>query len=289
MLSGAEVERFFAIWKPLLLFVNRRLKLVPEMLDPQFKGRWFVPNLKTLRDALWADDSLQDEFITENPAKLSDDDLAIVRDWRHRLAETFAILRHLKGHSIFIGEDSTVYDVHGITNPLSEIVLDTPCYVKAVLLPFAGRIIYDSLVEPYNVLIGSGIRTDLERIYADAKERGALVTTLPPPVPDPETMRASNTKVVAAFRTHLFGTGLSERVVGRDTAALEELAQHLLGRSKPLSLRECDAAALREFIAQTTPDKTRLTGVKRFVRFLRDTGRMDFTKATTALKVLAQG
>jgi hypothetical protein len=99
--------------------------------------------------------------------------------------------------------------------------------------------------------------------------------------------RSSNAKVVAAFRTHLFGTGLSERVVGRDAAAVEELARRLLDRSPPRSLRDLDPDALRDFLSQGGHDRTVVTGLKRFLRFLRDTERMDFDQAGEALDVLA--
>lgn len=288
-LNETEVERFYAIWKPLLLFVNRRLRLVPDMLDPQFAGPWHLDKVMTLRDALWADDTLREAFVTENPVGLSSDDLGIVTSWRHRVSGTFSVLRHLKRYSIFISEDSTVYGVLGLTSPLSEVTPFVPTYLKAVLIPFGDRIIYDSLLVPYNVHLGPGIRSNLEHLYADARERGAIVTSLPRPSPsaDPAVVRSSNAKVVAAFRTHLFGTGLSERVVGRDTAAIEQLAQQLLDRSPPRSLRELDADAIRWFLSQGGHDGTASTGLKRFLRFLRDTERLDFDQATDALDVLA--
>lgn len=288
-LNEAEVEQFYAIWKPLLLFVNRRLRLVPQMLDPQFAGPWQIDRVMVLRDALWADDALREAFVAENPAGLSGEDLGIVTSWRHRVSGTFSVLRHLKRYSIFLGEDSTVYGVMGLASPLSEVTPFVPCYLKAVLIPFGDRIIYDSLLVPYNVHLGPGIRTDLEHRYADARERGAIVASLPRPSPsvDPEVARSSNAKVVAAFRTHLFGSGLSERVVGRDTATVEELAQQLLGQEPPRSLRELDADAIRWFLTQHGHDKTVLTGLKRFVRFLRDTDRLDFNQATNALDVLS--
>ena len=73
------------------------------------------------------------------------------------------------------------------------------------------------------------------------------------------------------------------QVVGRDTATVEELAQRLLERNPPTSLRELDANTIRWFISQRGPDRTALTGLKRFVRFLRDTDRLDFQQATNAL------
>lgn len=161
--------------------------------------------------------------------------------------------------------------------------------MKAVLIPFTDRVIYDSLLVPYRVQLGPGIRADLEHRYADARERGAFVTSLPrsPASADPAVVQSSNGKVMAAFRAHLFGSGLSERVVGRDAATVEQLAQRLLDRSPPASLRELDADAIRWFLSQGGHDRNMFTGLKRFVRFLRDTERMDFDQATDALELLS--
>jgi len=181
-LDARDVERFYAIWMPLILFVNRRLRLVPRMLPADFAGPWDIHQVMTIRDAMWADDSLRDAFTAENPAGLSAENLAVVRSWRNRRPGTFFVLRHLKKYSLFI-EDSTVYGVLGLASPLDEVVPFTPCYVKTVLLPFGGRIIYDSLMAPHNITFGRYIRAELERTYADAKERGAILTSLLPSGP----------------------------------------------------------------------------------------------------------
>lgn len=55
-----------------------------------------------------------------------------------------------------------------------------PTLVKTVLLPFGKEIIADGLIQSYNLTFGSGIRGELKKIYDDAKERGAIITTLLP-------------------------------------------------------------------------------------------------------------
>jgi len=87
-----------------------------------------------------------------------------------------------------------------------------------VLLPFGDHIIYDSLVNAYNVTFGKGIRNDLDRIYKDAKERNAITTSLVPSEPVSREERekddlTTNEKVLEAFRTHLYRIGLSSKVV----------------------------------------------------------------------------
>jgi hypothetical protein len=301
-LAPEQVERFYAIWLPLLLFVNRQLRVVPEMLDADVRGPWDPAKAVKIRDALWANDSVREAFIAQNPAGLSAEDLAIVASWQHRRAGAFYVLRHLKKHTLFLAEKgSTVYGVLGLASPLQDVVPFVPCYVKAVLLPFDSVIIYDSLIAPYNITFGPGIRGDLERRYKDARERGAIVTSLLPAEPpsrqeQQETIRSTNAKVLADFRTYLYRAGLSPKVVERDLAGATAFAEdYLLSQPEPGSLRNFGSADLQGYFRQLAAANTRegqrrqiRTGLMRLVRFLRDTDRLDYDAAESALEVLKE-
>jgi hypothetical protein len=297
-LSPDQVRRFYAIWLPLLLFVNRRLRVEPSMLNATVDGRWDPRTVLPIRDALWADDSLREAFIAENPERLSPADLAIVANWGHRVAGSFFVFRHLKKHSLLIREGTReVYGVLGLASSLEEVTPFTPSYAKAVLLPFEGRIIYDSLLVPYNVYFGSGIRRDLEEIYKDAKERGAIITALPAEGRADGGTRSGEVsgRVVEAFRKHLYRTGLSPKVVERDAAAVTAFADYLAARPEPRSLRDFVASDVRECLAslrsavrKETEYRQLLTGLKRFLRFLRDTDRMDHDRAQAMLELLKE-
>ncbi|MEM9536464.1 MAG: hypothetical protein AAGA40_12435 [Cyanobacteria bacterium P01_E01_bin.45] len=50
--------------------------------------------------------------------------------------------------------------------------------VEAVLLPFEGKIIYDGLLQGYNIFFGSGIQEDLKEIYMRAKHAKSIITDL---------------------------------------------------------------------------------------------------------------
>jgi hypothetical protein len=293
------VKRFYAVWMPLLLFVNHKTRVEPAMLDAKVDDTWDVQRVFPIREALWADDSLREAFIAENPAGLSAADLAVVASWCHRVAGTFCVFRHLKKHSLLIKDGAReVYAVLGLASALDEVVAFTPCFVKAVLLPFEGRLIYDSLREPYNVFLGPGIRTDLNEIYKDAKERGAIITSLPPGQPatrEEEQAEAHevDARVLEAFRKHLFRTGLSVRVVERDVATLTAFAEHLAALSEPRSLRDFGTGATEDYVGALRvagrPEAKAgqvKTGLTRFLRFLRDTGRMDDDTASAALDLL---
>jgi hypothetical protein len=296
-LSPDRVERFYAIWKQLILFVNQKKRVEPTLPDAGV-GAWNPQQVYAIREALWADDEVRAAFIAENPAHLSPADLAIVESWDHRVAGTFCIFRHLKKHSLLIREGSReVYGVLGLASALDEVVPFTPCYAQAVLLPFEEQIIYDSLVMPYNVYLGPGIRRDLADVYKDARERAAVVTSLlPRPVGRAEEQAEAHevdARVLAALRKHLYRAGLSPKVVERDVAAVAALGDYLAALPEPRSLRDFDPGVIGDYLVSGRTEvvtearhRQGKTGLTRFLRFLRDTGRMDYDTARFGLDLL---
>jgi len=138
-------------------------------------------NLK-VRETLWKSPGLIDDYLKENPGALSPEHLGIVSSWKGFIKGEFFILRHLKKYSIFIGNKDQVYAVLGLTDSLEDIVppFTLPAIVDTILLPFKGRIIYDGLLQGYNVSFGSGYRSDLNYIYTVAKQKERIITSLEP-------------------------------------------------------------------------------------------------------------
>src|SRR6266849_9221205 len=152
-----ETERFYRIWFALLHYVNKQLHLVPAF--PASPGEQDVSPEDTIqvRDALWANDALREQFVTENPAQLPAVDLALVASWQYRLAGSFYIFRSLQNYTIFLSTTTPAhaYGVLGLVSTIEETVpLPLPVYTQAVLLPFEHHIMYDSLFTSYNVLFG---------------------------------------------------------------------------------------------------------------------------------------
>ena len=139
------------------------------------------------RNALWEDPSLIGGYVQANPDTLPPDQLQLVNKWRDFVKGSFFIFRHLKKGSIFIGKDDRVYAVHGIQDPLEEVMPSyaLPKMVEAILLPFKGRIIYDGLLSGYSIHFGGGIRSNLNRLYMAAKQSGRIITSLEPDLETP--------------------------------------------------------------------------------------------------------
>jgi hypothetical protein len=87
--------------------------------------------------------------------------------------------------------------------------------MQAVLLPFESKIIYDSLLVPYSVSFGSGIRRSLNEDYRQAQECDGVITSLEPrSLGDAQqTIRTSNRKVLEAFRKDLAASSLSFKMI----------------------------------------------------------------------------
>src|SRR5579859_3978065 len=123
-LAPQETERFYRIWFALLHYVNTQLHLVPTF--PAAPGEHDVSPEVTMqvRDALWANDALREQFIADNPAQLSAPDLALVASWQYRLTGSFYILRSLQNYTIFLSDTTPAhaYGVLGLVSTIEETV-----------------------------------------------------------------------------------------------------------------------------------------------------------------------
>jgi len=183
LLTPQDVELFFRLHRALMFFVNQRLKVIADnpATPEDFAARSPEVRLK-VRDALNANLDLIESFVAENPAHLSDDDLAIVRSWRHLETGKFYVFRELKKYTVFLSTTSPAiaYGVLALSQPFEELIGPyLPVLTQTVLLPFKGMIVYDGLMSSYNISFGPGIRRNLNQDFKDAKARHGIVTSLP--------------------------------------------------------------------------------------------------------------
>ncbi|WP_210406540.1 hypothetical protein, partial [Escherichia coli] len=73
-----------------------------------------------------------------------------------------------------------LYGVKGISNPIEDMFPSSslPLYVDATLIPFAGKIIYDSLIVPYHIRFGAGIKKSVNEDYRNLKHTYGIITIL---------------------------------------------------------------------------------------------------------------
>jgi hypothetical protein len=143
-----------------------------------------------VRNALHDNLDLLEQFVAENPPGLSPQELAIVASWRHLVKGDFYILRYLKPYAVFLsGEEPLhLYGVLGLFDPIEKVTQGAPLpvLVKATLLPFRERIIYDGIMSFYSIFFGGGIRGDLNETYSRLKEREGIIEQLVGPTGEPQ-------------------------------------------------------------------------------------------------------
>jgi hypothetical protein len=181
-LSKDDVAIFFQlIWK-LQFYVNRQAQIWPGIHSVEDYASLDMKKKAKVREKLWQEPAWIEKYLDEDPDHLSTSEKDIVCLWQKPISGRFFVLRHLKKHTIFIGEEAGVYGVVGLNDDLPDIFSGRPLpiMVEAVLLPFKGRIIYDGLMKFYDVSFGHGICSDLNEKYMVAKQNGRIITTLDP-------------------------------------------------------------------------------------------------------------
>lgn len=183
LLPPHELDLFFRLHRALLFFVNQRLQVIPNKVASPEEFAALSPDVRfKVRDALTANLDLIESFVGENPARLSDGELDIVRSWRHLAAGRFYVFRELKKYTVFLSTETkpVAYGVLALSQPFEELIgPHLPVLTQTVLLPFKDRIVYDGLLTSYNVSFGPGIRRNLNEDFKTAKDRHGIITSLP--------------------------------------------------------------------------------------------------------------
>jgi len=179
-LSKQDAGLFFELMWPLQFFVNRQLQVLPKVRTLEAYIKCSTEEKAQVREAMYGHVELIDAFVQKNPYQFPDEKLEIVAKWQHFVAGEFFIERLLKKYAIFIGPEEIVYGVLALYDTFEDVFYPAqlPVRVKAVLLPFKGEIIYDGLLQTYNVFFGRGISTELKEVYMAAKQNGRIIERL---------------------------------------------------------------------------------------------------------------
>lgn len=181
-ISDQDADLFFELMFPLQFFVNQQRHVLPDVNTLEEYLACPIEQKLLVRDALYENSPLIDTFIQQNLQQLSDDNLAIVAKWKQFIAGEFFIERMLKRYAVFISSDNEVYGVLALHQPFQEIFDSSslPVFVKTVLLPFKGRIVFDGILEPYSISFGRGVSSSLKETYMAAKQNGKVIESLEP-------------------------------------------------------------------------------------------------------------
>jgi len=183
LLDPNELDLFFRLHKALMFFVNQRLKVIPDKASTPEEFAALSPQVRLkVRDAFLENLDLIESFAAEKPAHFSEDELDIVRSWRHLVHGRFYVFRELAKYTVFLSttDPAIAYGVLALSQPFEDLIgPHLPVLTQTVLLPFRDKIVYDGLISSFNLSFGPGIRRGLNETFKEAKARHGIVTSLP--------------------------------------------------------------------------------------------------------------
>jgi hypothetical protein len=183
LLDPQDAKLFFRLYPGLMFFVNQRLEVTPDNFSTPTEFAALSPQVQLkVRDALLARVDLIESFVAENPFHFSEDELDIVRSWRHLVTGRFYVFRELKKYTVFLSTSNptVAYGVLAFSQPFEEMIgPHLPILVQVVLLPFKDKIVYDGMMSKYNMSFGAGIRRSLNESFKEAKACHGIITSLP--------------------------------------------------------------------------------------------------------------
>lgn len=170
-LNEALANHLYDLLSALVLSANRAFGIVPDekLLLPD--GSFDLDACREVLDRVWDDPALIDDLAERNPLGLPPRVLAGLTPWKDRIAGPQLLLGYdRRGRALFSVGESRVA-VMGVMQDIEEVVPEEPPTVVFVtLLPFAGAVVYDTMVRLPPVNYGPGFRSMLEREVQAAAE-----------------------------------------------------------------------------------------------------------------------
>jgi hypothetical protein len=177
-LQKKEIENFFKLHKSLLFYVNQKKNLIKGISSvSEFKGE-ILNEVVKLRGYVVKDYDLIDSFIKENPFQFNPEELKTIECWKKGIYGTFYIVKYEKGYTYFYHpETKKCYGVLSLFDQLEDMLGSyLPIIVDAWIIPYQGKIVYDSLIIPYRVSFGGNMRRSTKSEYKEAIIKHGLIT-----------------------------------------------------------------------------------------------------------------
>lgn len=179
-LSSDECRLFYETWYGLMGYVNERKHVVKAKIKPEYPNLVSDMMIHMVREVLWEKPELIDDYLSET--ELPQEKVDILKLWRtkHKKGMYF-ILEYQPEYAIALapneqGEDR-LYGVKGISNSMAyALKRELPVQIETVLLPFKGKIIYDSFMGSVPVKFLSGAKAAFREMHDNALKFGVITS-----------------------------------------------------------------------------------------------------------------
>lgn len=180
-LSSDECRLFYETWYGLMGFVNERKHVINTKIKPEYPNPVSDMMVHKVREVLWERPELIDDYLSETELPQEKKDILNLWRTKHKRG-MFFILEYQPEYAIAIapnehGEDR-LYGIKGISNSMAfTLRRELPVQIETVLLPFKGKIIYDSFMGSIPVGFLSGAKAAFREMHDNALKHG-IITSL---------------------------------------------------------------------------------------------------------------
>jgi len=161
-------------------FINEKLNVVDANIKAEYPNDVSDEIIHKVREILWENPQLIDEYISEtNPDK---EKIDVLKLWKtNHKNGMFILLEYQQDYAVALapnekGEDR-LYGIKGISNSISNVLRrPLPLTIETVILPFKGKIIYDSFIIPMPLAYGKGARAAFKEMHDKALKHGVITS-----------------------------------------------------------------------------------------------------------------
>lgn len=165
-LSPQDAKLFYKIYFALLEFTNNKYKIKPSLKI--YNQKQINPlNIVDVIGKLWEEkNKIIPEFVKTNPYKFNKEELKITEEFKNGIRNMFIIAKFESEYTAFM-TDEKIYMVKGINDNLDNVISykNLPFITITTIIPFKGYLIYDSILNSYNVNMGVSFNEIIERDY----------------------------------------------------------------------------------------------------------------------------
>jgi hypothetical protein len=180
-LSNEEKTLFYETWIGLISFVNEEMKVIKQKIKPEHPTNVSELLIHKVREVLWQNPELITKYI--NTTILTNEKKEILNSWiNNHIKDSFIVFEYRNEYAVLIssndlGQD-VIYGVKGISGSISSTLNQKiPLFINTVLLPFKGKIIYDSFISSNPIAFGDGAIKSFKESYNRALNFG-IITNL---------------------------------------------------------------------------------------------------------------
>ena len=167
-LSKEDVELFYRLKNSLYLYANKKIGAIPDSEDWRSIRSHPPEKIMKIRDYVFKNRAIIDEFVEKNPFNLSKDELDIVLSWKRAIVADHCILcKYEPEHALFLHDD-VVYGVKGLIDSFRDLFQGySPAFASLVIIPFKDVFTHEGSIMTDPISIG---RTMRNNIVAEAEE-----------------------------------------------------------------------------------------------------------------------